>query len=97
MPVNLNYSSDSVTETSVMLLWTPGFNGGFPQTFILLYRINLEHKWHSVSIKDTNKETMNYTLTGLLSSKVYNTKLFAKNKLGNSSISPILQFTTKGK
>ena len=97
MPVNLNYNSDSVTETSVMLFWTPGFNGGYQQTFILLYRINQEHKWQSVSVKDSNEETMNYTLTGLLSLTVYNVKLFAKNKLGNSSISPILKFTTKGK
>ncbi|XP_060590723.1 nephrin-like [Ruditapes philippinarum] len=95
MPKNLTYKSGSITESSVTLVWTPGFDGGFPQTFILLYQYNQEEKWNSVQVQDTNEQAMDYTLTGLLSSKVYNITMFSMNKKGNSSFTQNLQITTK--
>ncbi|XP_060559011.1 synaptogenesis protein syg-2-like [Ruditapes philippinarum] len=95
VPINLTYKSGSITKSSVTLVWTPGFDGGFPQTFILLYQYNQEEKWHSVQVQDTNEQAMDYTLTGLLSSKVYYITMFAMNKKGNSSYTQNLQITTK--
>jgi hypothetical protein len=79
------------------LVWTPGFNGGFPQTFILQYIYSQEDKWHSVQVQDTNEQTMSYMLTGLLSSKVYNITMFSMNEKGNSPYTQNLQITTKSK
>ncbi|XP_060599212.1 nephrin-like [Ruditapes philippinarum] len=95
VPINLTYDTGSITESSVTLVWTPGFDGGFPQTFILLYQYSQEKKWHSVQVQDTNEQAIHYTLTGLLSSKVYNIKMFSMNKKGNSSFTQNLQITTK--
>ncbi|XP_060605523.1 synaptogenesis protein syg-2-like, partial [Ruditapes philippinarum] len=95
VPINLTYKSGSITKSSVTLVWTPGFDGGFPQTFILLYQYNQEEKWNSVQVQNTNEQEMNYTLTGLLSSKVYNIAMFSMNKKGNSPYTKKLQITTK--
>ncbi|XP_060565354.1 nephrin-like [Ruditapes philippinarum] len=94
MPKDLTYKLGSITESSVILVWTPGFNGGFPQTFILLYHISHKETLHSVQVHDTNEQTISYTLTNLLSSKTYNIRMFAMNKKGNSSNTKTLQLTT---
>ncbi|XP_060565353.1 nephrin-like [Ruditapes philippinarum] len=94
IPINLTYKSGSITESSVILVWSPGFDGGFPQTFNLLYHISQEEQWHSVQVPDTNEQTISYTLTGLLSSKTYNIRMFAMNKKGNSSNTKTLQLAT---
>jgi hypothetical protein len=54
----------SSTETSIVVEWIPGYNGGHEQTFNIHYRIVNESKiWITKEIPEYNKQT--YTLSGL--------------------------------
>lgn len=89
------YLNEYVDETSAVLQWIPGFDGGPDQTFILRYKLDLGKEWKNVSIPDDGGKTVNYTLDDLESNSVYLTELFAMNTEGKSVILN-LTFKTKG-
>ncbi|XP_060586233.1 hemicentin-1-like [Ruditapes philippinarum] len=94
-PRDFRVINDSVTDTSVTLAWSPGFNGGFQQTFVIIYKMMQEHVWLNKSIKDNGDIFMIYTLNDLSSLQVYAIEMFAKNMEGNSFHTERLHFKTK--
>ena len=96
-PMNFNITSTSITEDSITLTWRPGFNGGFQQTFVILYKTKLDTLWLNKTVYDTGRKTMNYTLSGLSSMQEYEIEMFSKNREGTSAKTGRIQFKTKGK
>ncbi|XP_053389695.1 nephrin-like [Mercenaria mercenaria] len=94
-PTNFAYIVDSITDSSVTLKWMPGFNGGYPQTFILLYKRYTQQQWQNTSVKDDGAKDMIYKLSGLFSMTAYRVKMFASNEEGVSADTETLHFTTK--
>ena len=95
-PTNFEQIRYLVTDNSFTVRWTPGLDGGYPQTFILRYMTSSESEWTEVSIPGQDDEPMNYTLTNLESSTEYRVKIHSRNKLGESVYSDTLHIRTKG-
>jgi hypothetical protein len=88
--------NDTITDTSVTLSWRPGFNGGFQQTFVIIYKMIHELVWLNKSIKDSGDINMNYTLNDLSSLQEYEIEMLARNIEGSSFRTNRLRFKTKG-
>ena len=79
----------------VNVSWTPGYNGGFPQRFSILYR-------KKESGGDFNEEFVGYppnsmhTVQNLRPNTEYDFKLHATNERGKGAASPLAQVMTKG-
>ena len=83
----------SSTDTSIVVEWIPGYNGGHEQNFSIHYRIVNESKaWITQEIPQHNRQT--YTLSGLQAGTWYELRMFAENKLDTSSITDIQSMAT---
>ncbi|XP_060607688.1 hemicentin-1-like [Ruditapes philippinarum] len=94
-PKDFRLMNDTITDTSVALSWQPGFNGGFQQTFVIIYKMIHELVWLNKSIKDNGDINMNYILNDLSSLQEYEIEMFARNIEGNSLHTERLRFKTK--
>ncbi|XP_060596039.1 uncharacterized protein LOC132750111 [Ruditapes philippinarum] len=83
-PTLFKYLAGDIAETSVILQWKPGFNGGPKQTFILRYKHKSGSNWTIISIPDDGNKIMNYTLSDLKSDSVYFSELISVNSEGQS-------------
>lgn len=77
------------------MLWKAGFNGGIPQTFVLVYRKEDDQDWDTITLQDTGNSVMNLTIHGLSRNTNYEIQLFAVNSEGSSE-KVTLQIKTKG-
>ena len=83
----------SSTETSIVIEWIPGYNGGHEQTFNIQYRLVNETKtWLTQQIPQYNRQT--YSLSGLQGDTWYEVRMFAKNKFDSSSVTDIQIIST---
>ncbi|XP_060608379.1 neural cell adhesion molecule 1-like isoform X2 [Ruditapes philippinarum] len=94
-PRDFRVINDSLTDRSVTLTWSPGFNGGFQQIFVIIYRKKNANIWLDKSTKDNGDKSMNYTLYHLTSSTEYEIEMFSKNMEGYSNLTERLRFKTK--
>lgn len=95
-----SYKEESLTSSSVTLIWNRGFNGGLPQTFVIQYRKVSENQWSNATVQESKSTNMVYTVTGLSSNEDYVATLFAHNEIGQSCIYGVVTFHTlssKGK
>jgi hypothetical protein len=81
-----NFSLVSSTETSILVEWTPGYNGEHEQTFYLEYRARRTETWFLKEISHNTKQltSLTYVLSGLQDSTLYELKMYSKNMLGRS-------------
>lgn len=94
-PSKFSQIEELLTETSVTLIWTPGFNGGDTQTFIIAYKSDTFSEWKNINVTDTGDTVMNLTIKELLSNTNYEFQIVATNSEG-SSRKVTLQIKTKG-
>ena len=88
-----NITLVSYTDTSIVIEWIPGYNGGHEQTFNIQYRIvNESNKWITKEIPEYNKQT--YTLLGLQGDTYYELRMFSENKFNRSSVTDIQSIST---
>ena len=88
-----NFTLASSTDTSIVVVWIPGYNGGHKQTFSIQYRIvNESTIWITQKISLYNKQT--YILSGLQSGTWYELRMFAENKFDKSSATDIQSIST---
>lgn len=66
------------------LIWTPGFNGGDTQTFIIAYKSDTFSEWKNINVTDTGDTVMNLTIKELLSNTNYEFQIVATNSEGSS-------------
>ncbi|KAL4239930.1 hypothetical protein ACF0H5_000727 [Mactra antiquata] len=95
-PLEFRYVKDLTTTTSIHLEWKPGYNGGLPQTFHIIYVLRSSSTLHYANIDDTGEDVIEYTLTGLSEEAQYELVIYASNKIGSTSKSSILSAHTKG-
>ncbi|CAF0846546.1 unnamed protein product [Rotaria sp. Silwood1] len=79
-----NVTITSLTYSSISLKWQPGFDGGWPQS----YQVSLNN---SLSQKTNESQ---YTFTNLKHSQMYNIIIRARNRLGESLNSALIQVQT---
>ena len=88
-----NFTLVSSTDTSIVVEWIPGYNGGYEQTFNIQYRIVNESKiWMTQKIPQYNRQT--YTLSELQGDTWYELRMFAGNKFDRSHFTYIQSMAT---
>ena len=88
-----NFTIVSFTDTSIVVDWIPGYNGGHEHTFNIQYRIVNESKiWITKKILQYNRQT--YTLSGLQGVTGYELSMFAENKFDRSLVTYIQLIST---
>ncbi|XP_060606560.1 neural cell adhesion molecule 1-like [Ruditapes philippinarum] len=83
-PTQFTILPEYVTDTSTILQWKPGYDGGPRQTFIVRYKLEVEKNWTVRSIHDDGDRTINYTITDLYRDSLYCSELFSVNSIGKS-------------
>ena len=85
------------SSTAVTVTWSPGYDGEVSQTFYLHYKTKNEQDWMTVTVADpSTNERLSFGINGLQPSTEYVLIIFASNTQGNSSISEVFTFRTKG-
>jgi len=74
----------SRTWESQELRWVPGFDGGYPQWFIL----DFHSEMHSERLEVKPSNAVKYNVTGLLPSTNYTFRVYGVNELGSGGYSP---------
>ncbi len=86
--------TDPATVT-VEISWTPGYNGGFPVTFYLYYKIVGSPSFEQVSIGAASYNV--HRLPGLKTATTYQFTMRAVNARGQSEeYEPYLEYRTQG-
>lgn len=86
----------NVTHNSVILTWTPGFNGGMKASYRIRYRKVGDEGYKYEDVIGDN--TTIHTINNLESNTQYIFSIMASNKLGNSKYTPdLLSVKTSGK
>ena len=80
---------------SVNVSWTPGYNGGFPQGFSILYR-KKESGGDFTEESIGNPSNNMHTVQNLSPNTEYVFTLHATNERGKGAESPLAQVMTKG-
>ena len=88
-----NFTLVSSTDTSIVIEWIPGYNGGHEQIFIIQYRIiNESNIWITQKIPKYDRQT--YTLVDLQGDTWYELRMFAGNKFDRSLVTYIQSIST---
>ncbi|XP_033758292.1 nephrin-like [Pecten maximus] len=93
IPTNIQEMEN--TETTIIVQWTEGFNGGQPQTFVILYRPEGGTKTETVSVIEQQQSTYTKEITGLIPNTRYLLNMYAYNVVGNSSLSSVVDIISK--
>uniref|UniRef100_A0A3Q2GP05 Ig-like domain-containing protein n=1 Tax=Cyprinodon variegatus TaxID=28743 RepID=A0A3Q2GP05_CYPVA len=95
-PFPIKVEMREVRERTVIVRWTPAFDGGSPVTS---YRVDLKFKYASwdtaIRTEVSHASLTQVTLVDLRPAKTYNLRMFVVNSVGMSEASNILVFTTK--
>ncbi|XP_033759163.1 nephrin-like [Pecten maximus] len=71
--------------SSINVQWTPRFNGGAEQHFIIGYKSDIAKDFSDLyPIPDTHEPTQSYQITGLQTAQIYFIRLYAENEIGRS-------------
>ncbi|KAK3588258.1 hypothetical protein CHS0354_035633, partial [Potamilus streckersoni] len=91
-----DFSITDKSYDSITLEWIPGFWGGYTQTFTIEYRLYPHGTWmYRDSIKeDTNTEKQSFTVNGLHQKTTYEFRMYARNKVGQSNTTHVINTTT---
>ncbi|XP_033758228.1 nephrin-like [Pecten maximus] len=90
-----NFQEIETTETTIIVQWTEGFNGGGPQTFVILYRPEGGTKTETVSVIEQQQSTYTKEITGLKPNTRYELNMYAYSEEGNSSLSSVVDIISK--
>ncbi|XP_006824488.1 synaptogenesis protein syg-2-like, partial [Saccoglossus kowalevskii] len=87
IPEKPTITETSVTDTTITITWTAGFNGGRPQTFTVKYQ-NLEtlDEAKSTEMKGDGSESYTYTIEGLKADTEYTVWVLATNTKGEQEV-----------
>lgn len=89
-PTNIHLHS---TTNQILVEFKPGFHGGSEQNILVEYRKASAGTWISLGIKNHCKP---YVIQNLKPSTEYELRMYAINKLGNSTVTEIYRKFTKG-
>ncbi|KAH3813991.1 hypothetical protein DPMN_142467 [Dreissena polymorpha] len=92
MPQQLLVLDAIVTESSVTVQWTPGFNGGEDQWFMIGYKKAADETWTYINISSTGTQL---NIGELVSGTMHEVKMHAENIIGKSDETTVFSVTTK--
>ncbi|CAC5383223.1 unnamed protein product [Mytilus coruscus] len=71
--------------TGIVVFWSQGFNGGFPQRFLLEYKTDTSIFWYTeVLMNDSFQLQEHYAINNLTPNTQYQVKIFSLNRVGRS-------------
>lgn len=88
------YLQESLSTTSVTLTWTPGFDGGLRQTFVIEHKEISAKEWTNHTVNQAENFTMSYTLVGLKPETENKAGIYVFNAIGGTKGPYILTFVT---
>ena len=96
-PADIMVIHQSITDTTFTLQWTPGYDGGERQTFVLHYKITNSVRWNITLISevDTRSKVIRQYISGLQKGSTYQLYLTATNSYGSSNRSEMITIQTK--
>ncbi|VDH90424.1 Hypothetical predicted protein [Mytilus galloprovincialis] len=68
-------------QTQIFVFWIPGFNGGFPQWFIVEYKEIVDFYWKNQTTRSSNSTV----ICGLNPATKYIIRMFARNMIDDSN------------
>lgn len=74
----------------------PGFDGGSPQTFIVAVRKKTSGEWRRVTVKKSYDSMQSCYIQNLEQGTEYEIRVYAFNKIGNSTVTHDYTVLTKG-
>ncbi|WAR06432.1 CNTN6-like protein [Mya arenaria] len=90
-PSHFVVKEELITDTTAVVAWKPSFNGGYLQTFYVLWRQVLTNNWFSA---DAGTYAINFTITELIPGTKYEAKMYSSNINGKSGESDLITFST---
>ncbi|KAH3813787.1 nephrin-like [Dreissena polymorpha] len=93
-PEQFRVSEDPVKDSSVIVEWKPGFNGGEIQWFVIGYKQETGKKWTYKTILD---HIIRIAIEGLVAGTAYQFKMYAENSVGRSDETIVLTLVTRAK
>lgn len=91
-------AAGDVTSTSACLWWTVGFDGGAPQTFLLMRKVDIndgdDEKCEMAVVPDKEEQRVERCVQGLTPGTNYTFLLIATNRYGVCSSTVILNIST---
>ncbi|WAR06670.1 NPHN-like protein [Mya arenaria] len=83
------------TSSSVTVEWVSHFNGGFTQTFVILYKTIESSEYFVLTEVELDKKTKNtQTISGLKDGSTYDIILYSRNAIGNCRQNTSIQIET---
>lgn len=77
------------TENSLTVQWTAGYDGGYEQTFFIMYQQQGTETWTTLSgpkgVRGSSDKVHQMEISGLQHSTTYNIKMFAENQINKSA------------
>ncbi|KAH3813784.1 hypothetical protein DPMN_142252 [Dreissena polymorpha] len=92
VPQQLLVVDAMVTESSVTVKWTPGFNGGEDQWFVIGYKKAADEFWTYINVSSTVTQL---SIGDLVAGTKYEVKMYAENIIGKSDETTALSVTTQ--
>ncbi|KAK3607325.1 hypothetical protein CHS0354_026220 [Potamilus streckersoni] len=91
-----DFSITDRSYDSITLEWIPGFWGGYTQNFTIEYRLYPHGTWmyRDSILEDTNTEKHSFTVNGLQQKTTYEFRMYARNKIGLSNTTQVINTTT---
>ncbi|XP_052214828.1 protein turtle-like [Dreissena polymorpha] len=92
IPQQLLVVDAMVTESSITVQWTPGFNGGEEQWFVIGFKKAADESWTNENVSST---VTRLTIGELAAGTEYKVKMYAENIIGKSDDTTVLSVITK--
>ncbi|XP_052219311.1 synaptogenesis protein syg-2-like isoform X2 [Dreissena polymorpha] len=93
-PEHFGIPENTITDSSVIVEWTPGFNGGDDQWFVIGYKQYTGEKW---TYKTILEHIERISIEELVAGTSYQFKMYAENSIGKSADTNVLTVTTRAK
>ncbi|XP_052215966.1 nephrin-like [Dreissena polymorpha] len=94
IPEQFGIPENTITDSSVIVEWKPGFNGGDDQWFVIGYKQHTDGKWTYKTILDHIKRI---SIEELVAGTSYQFKMYAENSIGKSAETNVITVTTRAK
>ncbi|XP_052219293.1 uncharacterized protein LOC127836657 [Dreissena polymorpha] len=92
MPQQLHVVDAMVTQNYIEVKWTPGFNGGEEQWFVIGYKKAADESWTYINVSSIVTQL---SIGDLVAGTKYEVKMYAENIIGKSDDTIVLSVTTQ--
>ncbi|XP_052218292.1 nephrin-like [Dreissena polymorpha] len=94
IPEQFGIPENTITDSSVIVEWKPGFNGGDDQWFVIGYKQHTGEKW---TYKTILEHIERISIEDLVAGTSYQFIMYAENSIGKSAETNVITVTTRAK